>query len=77
MERHGGKSSLLILLILNNFTNTTIMNRRNFIEKTALGAGAISIFPQHVMGHGRSFAPSDSINLGFIGIGKQAMGLLN
>ncbi len=53
------------------------MNRRNFIEKTALGAGAISIFPHHVMGHGRSFAPSDSINIGFIGTGKQAMGLLN
>ncbi|MDX2432364.1 MAG: Gfo/Idh/MocA family oxidoreductase, partial [Bacteroides sp.] len=52
------------------------MNRRNFIEKTALGAGAISIFPQHIMGRSRSFAPSDTINIGFIGVGKQSLGLL-
>lgn len=53
------------------------MNRRNFIEKTALGAGAISIFPQHVIGRSLSIAPSDRINIGFIGVGKQSMGLLN
>ncbi len=53
------------------------MNRRNFIEKTALGAGAISIFPQHVIGQKPSLAPSDRINIGFIGVGKQSMGLLN
>lgn len=53
------------------------MNRRNFIEKTALGAGAISLFPQYIAGRNRSFAPSDTVNLGFIGVGKQSMGLLN
>ena len=53
------------------------MNRRNFIEKTALGAGAISIFPHHVIGRSRHFAPSDSINIGFIGTGKQSLGLLD
>ena len=52
------------------------MNRRNFIEKTALGAGAISIFPQYLAGRSRSFAPSDTINIGFIGTGKQSLGLL-
>lgn len=53
------------------------MNRRNFIEKTALGAGAISLFPQYLAGRSRTFAPSDTINIGFIGTGKQSMGLLN
>jgi predicted dehydrogenase len=52
------------------------MNRRNFIEKSALGAGALTIFPQYVAGRTRSFAPSDRINLGFIGTGKQSLGLL-
>lgn len=52
------------------------MNRRNFLEKTALGAGAITILPNHVMGRSSSFAPSDRINLGYIGVGKQSMGLL-
>ncbi len=53
------------------------MNRRTFIEKTALGAGAISIFPQYLSAQSRSFAPSDTINIGFIGVGKQSMGLLS
>jgi len=53
------------------------MNRRKFIEKTALGAGAISIFPQYLSARSRPFAPSDTINIAFIGTGKQSLGLLN
>ncbi|MCP4314241.1 MAG: Gfo/Idh/MocA family oxidoreductase [Bacteroidetes bacterium] len=52
------------------------MNRRNFLEKTALGAGAITILPQNILGRNRSIAPSDRINLGYIGVGKKSLGLL-
>jgi len=48
--------------------------RRNFIRNTALSLGAISIIPRHVLGKGYT-APSDKINLGFIGLGKQSRGL--
>lgn len=42
--------------------------------KTALTLGAVTIVPRHVLGMGY-VAPSDKINLGFIGLGKQADGL--
>ncbi|WP_027078792.1 Gfo/Idh/MocA family protein [Maribacter antarcticus] len=45
-------------------------SRRTFIKKTALAAGLISIIPRRVMGQG-FVAPSDKINLGYIGLGKQ------
>ncbi|ADV49742.1 oxidoreductase domain protein [Cellulophaga algicola DSM 14237] len=50
------------------------ISRRGFITKTALAAGAISILPRHVFGRG-FIAPSDKMNLGFIGLGKQSQGL--
>jgi predicted dehydrogenase len=50
------------------------ISRRGFIAKTALVAGAISILPRHVFGRG-FVAPSDKMNLGFIGLGKQSQGL--
>ena len=53
------------------------MNRRSFIEKTALGTGAMTILPNHVLGHSSFLAPSDRINLGYIGVGKQSLGLLS
>ncbi len=53
------------------------MNRRDFISKTALGAAAITILPRHVLGGNGFLAPSDRLNLGFIGVGKQMYGLLN
>jgi len=46
------------------------MNRRDFIGKAAAGAGAISIIPSHVMGGPGRIAPSDRVNLGYIGTGK-------
>ena len=52
------------------------LSRRSFISKTALVAGAISIVPRHVLGRGFT-APSDRVNLGYIGLGKQSITLSN
>ena len=52
------------------------MNRRDFIGKSALGAGAISVIPRHVMGGTGFLASGDHINIGFIGTGKQSLGLM-
>lgn len=53
------------------------MNRRKFISSAALGAVAFSIMPRHVLGGPGFIAPSDRINLGYIGVGKQVGTLLN
>ena len=50
------------------------VSRRKFIKRTALAAGAITIVPRFVLGRG-FVAPSDKINLGFIGLGKKGTGL--
>lgn len=50
------------------------LGRRTFIRNTALAVGAISIVPRHVLGKGFT-APSDKVNLGFIGLGRQNEGL--
>ncbi len=52
----------------------TQKSRRNFIRNSAIGAFGISIIPRHVLGKG-FIAPSDRINLGVIGLGKQIGGL--
>jgi predicted dehydrogenase len=53
------------------------MDRRNFIGKSALAAGAFSIVPERVMaGEKKNPPPSESITLGYIGVGKQSLGLL-
>ena len=44
--------------------------------KSALGAGAITIVPRHVLGGKGTLAPADRITLGFIGTGKQSIGLM-
>jgi predicted dehydrogenase len=49
------------------------MNRRDFLSQTAL-ASTFFIVPRHVLGRG-FIAPSDKINMGFIGCGKQSGGL--
>lgn len=52
------------------------MRRKEFIKNTLMGAAAVTIVPRHVLG-GKGFtAPSDRINLGYIGTGKQASGLM-
>jgi len=49
------------------------LNRRDFLKTTSL-ASAFFIVPRFVLGRG-FIAPSDRINLGFIGCGKQSNGL--
>ncbi|MHA8053477.1 Gfo/Idh/MocA family protein [Aquirufa sp. OSTEICH-129A] len=56
------------------------LNRRDFLSKASLAFGSIMIVPRHVLGgkrpDGSSYlAPSDVLNLGFIGTGKQGRGL--
>lgn len=55
---------------------TRTLSRRKFIQRTAFAAGAMSILPRHVLGRGFT-APSDKINIGFIGLGRQSVGLAN
>jgi predicted dehydrogenase len=56
--------------------NNSTISRRNFIRNTTLAIGGISIIPRHVLGQGFT-APSDKVNLGFIGLGKQGGILAN
>ncbi|MFT3933038.1 MAG: Gfo/Idh/MocA family oxidoreductase [Chitinophagaceae bacterium] len=52
-------------------------NRRKFLKDAAKAGVAFVIVPRFVLG-GKGFtAPSDQINLGFIGTGKQGRGLLH
>jgi hypothetical protein len=55
---------------------TNNMKRREFITKSALAAGTITVVPRHVLGGKGIQAPSDRINLGYIGVGKQSSWLL-
>jgi len=57
-----------------NLKSTT--SRRSFIRNTAVVVGGLTIIPRQVLGRG-FLAPSDRINLGFIGLGKQSNGLAN
>jgi predicted dehydrogenase len=50
------------------------MKRRDFIQQAAVAAASFLIVPRHVLGRGYT-APSDKINVGFIGCGKQSGGL--
>ena len=52
------------------------MDRKTFIKNALVGAAAFTIVPRHVLGGNGYLAPSDRLNLGFIGTGKQAGGLL-
>ena len=49
-------------------------SRRKFLQQSALAAAAITVIPRHVLGGKGFFAPSDKINIGFIGTGKLAQG---
>jgi hypothetical protein len=51
--------------------------RRKFIKQTTGAALAFSIVPRFVIGGPGYTAPSDMINLGFIGTGKQSRSLQN
>ena len=53
---------------------TTAQSRRDFLKTSTLAATAFFIIPRHVLGRGY-LAPSDRINIGFIGCGKQSASL--
>lgn len=53
---------------------TTPQNRRDFLKTSTLAATAFFIIPRYVLGRGY-LAPSDRINIGFIGCGKQSASL--
>ncbi|MBL0302298.1 MAG: Gfo/Idh/MocA family oxidoreductase [Cytophagaceae bacterium] len=62
--------------------NTNTQNRRTFLSQAALTLGSFMIVPRHVLGGKSAYgelykAPSDLINLGFIGTGKQGRLLAN
>lgn len=50
------------------------LTRRKFLKQTALTATAFSIVPRFVLGKG-FVPPSDKVNIGMIGLGKQSRGL--
>ena len=52
----------------------TDQSRRKFLRQSALAAAAMTIIPRHVLGGKGFVAPSDKINIGFIGTGKLAHG---
>lgn len=49
-------------------------SRRSFLKKTSICLTGITIVPSYVLG-GKHIPPSDRINIGFIGLGKQSGGL--
>ncbi len=51
------------------------LSRRDFLQRSALATGAFFIVPRYVLGGPGYIAPSDKVNLGFIGCGKQSGGL--
>ncbi len=55
---------------------TNSVSRRDFLKTTSILASGFFIIPRYVLGRGFT-APSDRINLGFIGCGKQSNGLQN
>lgn len=57
--------------------NKHAVSRRNFLKTSATAAAGFMILPRHTLGGSEFLAPSDRINLGYIGTGKQAQGLLH
>ncbi|KPL12886.1 MAG: oxidoreductase [Bacteroides sp. SM23_62] len=49
-------------------------SRRKFLQQSAMAAAAITIIPRHVLGGRGYIAPSDLLNIGFIGTGKLVHG---
>lgn len=56
---------------------TTKTNRREFLKHSAIIAALPSIIPSSALGKDGTVAPSERINLGFIGLGSRSNTLLN
>lgn len=65
-----------ILPVKSNNLKPEAFSRRTFIRNSSLLFTGISLIPRHVLGKG-FIAPSDKINLGVIGLGKQGNILSN
>lgn len=52
------------------------INRRKFLGNSAAAALAFTVVPRHVLGGKGYVAANDRIALGYIGVGKQSLGLL-
>ncbi len=50
-------------------------SRRKFLQQSALAAAAITIIPRHVLGGKGYIPPSEKLNIGFIGTGRQVSGI--
>src|SRR5688572_6271661 len=53
--------------------STSRMNRRRFISGMTSSALAFTIVPRHVLGGPNFLAPSDKVNLAYIGLGTQGI----
>ena len=49
------------------------INRRQFLTKTSATVAAFTIVPRHVIGGSKHVAPSEKINVGYIGVGTQGI----
>lgn len=58
-------------------SNSVALSRRSFVRTGVQAAIAFTIVPRFVLGGKGYLAPSDRINLGFIGTGKQSKSLVN
>lgn len=52
---------------------TDPIGRRDFVKTAAAGAAAVTIVPAHVLGGPRHVAPSDKLNVAYIGLGTQGI----
>ncbi|MEM9327848.1 MAG: Gfo/Idh/MocA family oxidoreductase [Bacteroidota bacterium] len=52
-----------------------LTSRRRFLQKSAVALGGLYIVPRRVLGGSGFVAPSDKVTMGFIGPGKQGVGL--
>src|SRR5690606_36520339 len=53
-----------------------LYTRRDFLKTGASATAGLVIVPRHILGGPGFVSPSDRINLGYIGVGKQAHTLL-
>ena len=50
---------------------TNYLNRRQFLNYSALGLAGLTVLPSWTLANGLRMAPSDRVVLGFIGLGQQ------
>lgn len=58
---------------LQSRNGTKEVSRRNFLTRLGAASAAFTIVPRHVLGGSGNVAPSDKINMAFIGVGAQGM----